>query len=112
MMRMSKKSIIAIGVVMLMVVVAAAMLPAFIRARTTPAEIGCINNLRLIDSAKQQWALEQRKKASDTPTWEDIRPYIGRGSNGELPVCHHGGTYTIGPVGKPPTCSYPGDILP
>ena len=47
----------------------------------------CINNLRLIDSAKQQWALENRKQATDTPTMDDLRPYIGRGPNGELPGC-------------------------
>jgi hypothetical protein len=28
----------------------------------------CINSLVLIDSTKQQWALEQRKQATDIPT--------------------------------------------
>jgi RNA polymerase sigma factor (sigma-70 family) len=72
----------------------------------------CINHLRLFDSAKQQWAREFRKKATDTPTMEDLRPYLGRGQNGELPVCPDGGVYTIGIVGEKPTCSVPGHVLP
>jgi DNA repair exonuclease SbcCD ATPase subunit len=72
----------------------------------------CINNLRLIDAAKQQWALENRKQAADTPRMEDLRPYIGRGPNGDLPVCHDGGVYTVGTVGEKPACSIPGHVLP
>jgi DNA repair exonuclease SbcCD ATPase subunit len=71
----------------------------------------CINNLRLIDSAKQQWALEYKKGAADIPTWDDLRPYIGRGPNGDLPTCPAGGVYTIGTVNDKPTCSIPGHVL-
>ena len=72
----------------------------------------CINNLRLIDAAKQQWALENKKTAADTPTWDDLRPYIGRGPNGELPSCPDGGVYTIGTVAEKPACSVPNHVLP
>jgi hypothetical protein len=72
----------------------------------------CINNLRIIDGAKQQWALEAHKQITDTPTWEDVRPYIGRGPNGELPVCPDGGAYTIGTIGEKPTCSNREHVLP
>jgi RNA polymerase sigma factor (sigma-70 family) len=72
----------------------------------------CINNLRLIDSSKQQWALEFRKQNTDTPTWEDLRPYLGRGPNGELPTCPDGGAYTINTVGEKPACSVAGHVLP
>jgi hypothetical protein len=72
----------------------------------------CINNLRLIDSAKQQWALENRKQSTDTPTENDVRPYIGRGVDGEMPVCPDGGVYTFGTVGEKPTCSVQGHALP
>ncbi|HEX3720364.1 MAG TPA: hypothetical protein VH595_20625 [Verrucomicrobiae bacterium] len=71
----------------------------------------CINNLRLIDAAKQQWALEFRKQATDTPAMSDLQPYLGRGPNGELPACPDGGVYTIGTVGDKPTCSNPGHVL-
>jgi len=69
----------------------------------------CINNLRQIDAAKQQWALENNKTDTDVPTAQDLLPYI-RG--GGFPVCPGGGTYTINAVGLPPTCSIPGHVLP
>src|ERR1700733_12318118 len=56
----------------------------------------CVNNLRLIDSAKQQWALENKKQSTDTPTMDDLRPYLVRAPNAELPACPEGGVYTIG----------------
>jgi hypothetical protein len=72
----------------------------------------CINNLRLIDAAKMQWALDHNEDNADTPTMEDLRPYLGRGTNGQLPWCPGGGVYTIGSVGQKPTCSVPGHVLP
>ena len=72
----------------------------------------CINNLRLIDSAKQQWALEFKKGANDVPTADDLRPYLGRGPQGELPTCPDGGTYTFGTVNDKPVCSVNGHVLP
>jgi small-conductance mechanosensitive channel len=72
----------------------------------------CINHLRQIDAAKQQWALENNKTADDVPTAQDIAPYIKLDANGNIPGCPSGGTYTIGAVGVPPTCSIPGHVLP
>jgi hypothetical protein len=92
--------------------VAAIAIPNFVKARTTSQENACINNLRLIDAAKQQWALENKKLSTDTPTTKDIQPFMGRGPNGEMPVCPGGGAYTIGAVGEKPTCSLPGHVLP
>jgi len=81
-------------------------------ARISSSAGACINNLRLLDASKQQWALENKKQNTDTPTLENLRPYLGRGTNGELPVCPDGGVYTIGAVGEKPTCSLPGHALP
>jgi len=72
----------------------------------------CINNLRLLDAAKQQWALENRKGAAETPTMEDLRPYVGRGPNGDLPTCPDGGVYTLGTVAEKPVCTIAGHVLP
>lgn len=69
----------------------------------------CINNLRQIDAAKQQWALEKNKDATDVPTAQDLASYF---KDGVLPVCPDGGTYTINAVGMLPTCSVPGHVLP
>jgi hypothetical protein len=71
----------------------------------------CINNLRQIDGAKQQWALDTKAPTNATPSWNDIHPYLARGTNGALPVCPHGGVYIIRDVQTAPTCSVKGHAL-
>ena len=90
---------------------AAIVLPNFIREPNTSPKNTCINNLRLIDSAIQQWALENNKTNSDVPTWEVLRKYLNRGGT-QIPKCPLGGTYTLGTVMDEPKCSYPGNVLP
>ena len=96
----------ALVVIPLMLAIA---IPNFVKARDTAMQNVCINNLRMIDGAKQQWALEHSKKGDDVPTAADLTPYF---KNGVFPVCLSGGTYTIGAVTNPPTCSIPGHQLP
>ena len=78
---------------------------AFVRARNTSSANACINNLRQIDGAKQQWALEHNATTNSCPTWNDIRIYCGRSPEGVTLTCPQGGTYTIGRVDEPPRCS-------
>ena len=68
----------------------------------------CINNLRQLDGAKQQWALENRKTENATPSTQDILPYLRDG----IPKCPSGGHYTLNAVGAQPTCSIQGHALP
>ena len=81
--------------------------------RSTPLEIqqrnACINNLRQIDAAKNEFALEKGKANGTVVTEDDIKPYI---MGGTFPTCPSGGKYTIGKVGETPTCSIPGHALP
>jgi type II secretory pathway pseudopilin PulG len=86
-------------------------IPNFVKARSTAQLNSCINNLRQLDAAENQWALEKDKKTGDVCTEDDLKPYI-RLVGGQLPKCPQGGTYTIGPVGEQPTCSIPGHKLP
>ncbi len=81
-----------------------------VRAHFPVREDACINNLRAINGAKQQWALENPTLTNHTLLWSDVQPYLGRGINGTLPVCPLGGTYTLGKLGEPPKCSYPGHV--
>ena len=69
----------------------------------------CLENLRLIDAAKQQWAIDKNADANATPTTEDLAAYF---KSGVFPVCPSGGTYTINAMTLPPACSYPGHVLP
>ena len=48
-------------VVAIIGLLAAIAIPNFVKARTTSQQNACINNLRLVDSSKQQWALEQKQ---------------------------------------------------
>lgn len=93
-------------------ILAGIAVPNFVKARETAQKNACMNNLRLIDGAKQSWALENNKKATDVPTWDDIQPYLGMGKLKSKPRCPSGGEYTIGPVGELPRCSIPGHALP
>jgi prepilin-type N-terminal cleavage/methylation domain-containing protein len=99
-------------VVAIIGLLAAIAIPNFVKARTTSQQNACINNLRLVDAAKQQWALEQRKQTTDSPATSgtDLQPYLGRGANGELPSCPVDSassfitSYVAGTVGTKPTC--------
>jgi prepilin-type N-terminal cleavage/methylation domain-containing protein len=97
-------------VVAIIGLLAAIAIPNFVKARTTSQQNACINNLRLIDSSKQQWALEQRQQSSSVPAGADLQPYLGRGSAGELPSCPvdpantFATSYSVLNVGSKPTC--------
>ena len=84
-------------------------IPNFVKARETAQMNACINNLRQIDAAKNEWALENNKTTNNVPTAQDLNQYI-TGGFASL-HCPAGGTYTIGPVGQAPTCSIPAHKL-
>jgi hypothetical protein len=71
----------------------------------------CINNLRQIDGAKQTWALETKAPSNAVPTWENIKPYLARGTAGVMPKCPQRGVYTLGSLTNAPTCSKKGHVL-
>src|SRR5215204_535789 len=73
----------------------------FLQARNIPSADSCINKLRLIEGAKDQWAAENQKTTNDLPTWAELTVYWGK----HTPGCPQGGTYTLAPVGAPDTCS-------
>jgi prepilin-type N-terminal cleavage/methylation domain-containing protein len=81
-------------VVAIIGLLAAIAIPNFVRARQTSQTNMCIDNLRMIDGAKQQWALEKGQTGASTPMASDIQPYLGRG-NGELPVCPNDTHFTF-----------------
>jgi hypothetical protein len=84
---------------------AAIAIPNFVKARNASASNACVSNLRALDSAKANWALENRKTNGTEPTDSDLfgaTKYIR-----EKPTCPAGGTYSIGPVGERPTCTVP-----
>src|ERR1043165_2270801 len=89
-------------VVAIIGLLAAIAIPNFVRARNTAQQNACINNLRQIDGGKQQWALENKKTDTDTPTSDEVKLYI---KNNRFPNCPSSGDYTVGAVNTDPTCS-------
>src|SRR5579871_5747095 len=67
--------------------------------------IACIANLKQIDGAVQEWALENKKVSTDSYSLTD--PNILRYLKGSvLPICHQGGVYSAGKtVADVPKCS-------
>ena len=96
-------------VVAIIGLLAAIAIPNFVRSRETSQVKTCINNLRQIDAAKQQWALENKKKESDTPTKDDLLQFF---PNHTFPVCPGKGDYTINAVSSKPECSVAGHVMP
>ena len=99
-------------VVAIIGLLATVAVPNFVKARTVSQSDACINNLRQIDCAKQQWALENDQAPSATPTQASVRQYIGRGSTGVWPTCPANGSYTINAVSTAPACTVALHALP
>ncbi|HWQ90966.1 MAG TPA: prepilin-type N-terminal cleavage/methylation domain-containing protein [Clostridia bacterium] len=94
-------------VVAIIGLLAAIAIPNFVRARTTSQMNACINNLRQIDGAKQQWALETKQAGDATPAnFAAIKDYLR-----SEPTCPAAGaatgftaSYAINSVSNAPTC--------
>jgi prepilin-type N-terminal cleavage/methylation domain-containing protein len=94
-------------VVAIIGLLAAIAIPNFVKARGTAQKNACINNLRQIDGAKEQWALENKKSAGAATTDSEVNGYI----KGGAPKCPAGGSYTYGNVDSNPACNIAGHTL-
>lgn len=83
--------------------------PNFLRARESSRTRTCVANLRQVEAAKEQAAMELRMVGTDTPTQAQLEPdYVKN-----WPICPSGGTYTIAAINADPTCSVGGThVLP
>jgi len=90
-------------------IMAAVALPALAKAKSKAQQVKCVNNLRQIDRAKKDWALEKNKPDDATPKESDLLPFL---KLKQFPVCPAGGDYTINPVSERPECSIDGHVLP
>ena len=99
-------TLVEIGIVVAIIGLATIATPTWVRARTSSQMNTCINNLRQIDAAKQQWALETKQAGTAAPLFSDVSPFLKN-----VVVCPAGGrnasfgsTYTINDMTSKPAC--------
>ena len=97
-------------VVAIIGLLAAIAIPNFVKARQTAQKNACINNLRQIDGAKEQWALETNASTGAADA-AGVDGFI----KGGAPTCPASGVYAYNDLGANPTCDVVGDqphVLP
>jgi prepilin-type N-terminal cleavage/methylation domain-containing protein len=99
--------LIVVGIISLLAPIA---IPGFVRSRAASQRTTCINNMRQVDSAKQQWATETSQPVNTTPTATDIAPYVNRaGSLASVycptdPAKSFATSYALNDIGTATTC--------
>jgi hypothetical protein len=86
---------------------AAAQVPAGFTPEQAQAR-ACLNNVRLIEAAKQQWAAANNRPVGTAVSVADLAPFL---PNNTLPACPAGGVYTLNGVGMPAMCNLPAHAL-
>jgi prepilin-type N-terminal cleavage/methylation domain-containing protein len=90
-------------VVAIIGLLAAIAIPNFIKARATSQQNACINNLRQIDAAINEWALENgQNNGAAVASPSVVSAYIKLNAASSVPTCPAGGSYTTGSVGVVP----------
>jgi len=93
-------------VVLIIAVLLAIAIPNFMKARDTSRAKACVANLRQIDTAKMQWAMDNKKLGTETPAVDALIPtYIKNAL-----TCPSGGDYVINAVDANPTCPNVGTL--
>ena len=94
---------IVVAIIGLLAVIA---IPNFVRARDVSQQNACINNMRQIHYAKENWGLQNGMSGSDTPNSNEVGQYL----RGGFPNCPSSGTYTINNIDTAPSCSFHGSF--
>jgi len=92
-------------VVAIIGLLAAIAIPNFVKARETAQLNSIVNNLRITEGAKDQWALENKKGTGDVPVDTDLAPYMKNSTY--PPSLIVGETYNILAVGTSSTAKTP-----
>ena len=88
-------------VVLIIAVLLAIAIPNFLRARETSRAKSCCANLRQIETAKEQWAMDTKASATDAPASMAV---LAPDYMKNTPECPSDGAYTIADMSTRPTC--------
>jgi prepilin-type N-terminal cleavage/methylation domain-containing protein len=91
-------------VVTIIALLASIAVPNFLRSRKRSQATQVLEDLRQIDSAEDQWAIENNKTTTDVPAWTDIQKYLKTGSRLYMSTGKDilGNTFTLNAVDTPP----------
>ena len=93
-------------VVAIIALLASIAVPNFLRSRKRSQATQVLEDLRLIDAAIDQYAIENNKKKDDAVTWADIQNYLKTGTRLET----SGGKDVLG--GDMTTAGFKVDTIP
>ncbi|MDR3707855.1 MAG: prepilin-type N-terminal cleavage/methylation domain-containing protein [Capsulimonadaceae bacterium] len=97
-------------VVLIIGILLSIAIPNFVMARNSSRAKGCVDNLKQIDSAKQQYIMDTKQAttyafsstSTNGTTGSELVPVYIR----SFPSCPAGGTYTVNDGTTNPVCSY------
>ena len=90
--------------ILIMAVLLALAVPAWIGARDRSQARTCSSQLRQIKYAKESWAMDTKQQIASVAVWADLYPTYLK----DMPACPAGGNYTIAAVNQDPICSIGG----
>jgi hypothetical protein len=99
-------AVVAIPIVVgLIGMLAAIAVPSFVKARHVAQMNACVNNMRMIESAAEAWALSNEDADRDSADVTVVTPFM---AGNALPACPAMGTYTFHGDGYEVECSVHG----
>jgi prepilin-type N-terminal cleavage/methylation domain-containing protein len=100
-------------VVAIIALLAAIAVPNFLRARKRSQATRILEDLRIIDSAIDQYAIENNKSSGDSVVWSDVQNYLKTGSvlynstgNDLLGNAYSGGNFSVDSLPKLSSSSF------
>ncbi len=109
----TEKIIIGLAFFLIVILLVAIAIPNFFKTRVTSCANSCLNNLRQIDAAANQLALEHSLTNGAPINFpDDLTPYIKLNAGEKISGCSLGGVYSIKKVGDTVTCSLGSTVTP
>lgn len=97
-------------VIAIIALLASLAVPGFLRSRKRAQAGRVINDLRLLDSALDQYAIENSRKAGSTATFTDLKSYLKKGASlyntgNDVLGNPYGPTFTVDSLPKIPSAT-------